>query len=164
MPRILGYGFNPLSVYFCRDCRGDLAAIIYEVHNTFGQRHSYLIPVNPSDTSAINQGCDKLFYVSPFLDMNMRYRFRVEIPDQRVTLAISAVDRNGPVLLAAVSGDRRTLSNAALLGLLATYPLLTLKVIAAIHWHALQLWLKGLRVRPRPAPPPMPVTIVSGQE
>jgi DUF1365 family protein len=164
MPRILGYGFNPLSVYFCRDCRGDLAAIIYEVHNTFGQRHSYLIPVNPSDTSAINQGCDKLFYVSPFLDMNMRYRFRVEIPDQRVTLAISAVDRNGPVLLAAVSGDRRTLSNAALLGLLATYPLLTLKVIAAIHWNALQLWLKGLRVRPRPAPPPMPVTIVSGQE
>jgi hypothetical protein len=164
MPRILGYGFNPLSVYFCRDRHGGVTAILYEVHNTFGQRHSYLIRVNTCDGGAINQHCDKLFYVSPFMDMNMRYRFRVEIPKERVTLAISAADRDGPVLLAALSGDRRTLSNAALLGLLATYPMLTLKVIAAIHWHALRLWLKGLRVRQRPAPPPIPVTIVSGQE
>jgi uncharacterized protein len=163
MPRIFGYGFNPLSVYFCRDRTGALAAILYEVHNTFGERHSYLIPVSAAVTGLIDQDCKKVFYVSPFMDMDMTYQFRVAVPDERIALAIRASDRDGPLLVAALSGNRRVLSNTSLAVLLAMYPLLTLKVIGAIHWHALCLWLKGLRLRRRPRPPSIPVTIISAK-
>src|SRR5580658_140903 len=80
MPRIFGYGFNPLSVYFCHRRDGALVALLYEVRNTFGERHSYLIPVGASDDAVIRQSCDKCFYVSPFLDMSLRYDFRVVPP------------------------------------------------------------------------------------
>ena len=83
MPRIFGYGFNPLSIYFCQSREGVLTAILYEVHNTFGQRHSYLIPVDPGTDPVIDQHCHKRFYVSPFLDMDMTYAFRVALPAER---------------------------------------------------------------------------------
>ncbi len=97
--------------------------------------------------------------MSPFIDMDMTYTFRLRAPDECVTLAIRTADGDGPLLVAALSGRRRALSNGSLLGVLATYPLLTLKVIAAIHWHAFRLWLKGIGLRPRPHPPACPVTI-----
>jgi uncharacterized protein len=159
MPRIFGYGFNPLSVYFCRDRHGEMTAVIYEVHNTFGECHSYLIPAGEAD-GMINQNCRKIFYVSPFMGMDMDYEFRLRVPDERVSLAIRATDAGGPILVAALAGNRRALSNANLLSLSMAYPLLTLKVIGAIHWHALRLWLKGIRLRRRPLPPSTPVTIV----
>jgi DUF1365 family protein len=162
MPRIFGYGFNPLSIYFCRNSRGELTAILYEVHNTFGERHTYLMPAN-AHASGVEQACRKVFYVSPFIDMDMTYSFRLRAPDECVTLAIRTADGDGPLLLAALSGRRRSLSNGSLLGVLAAYPLLTLKVTAAIHWHALQLWLKGVRLRPRPRPPASPVTISNAE-
>ena len=163
MPRVFGYGFNPLSVYFCYQRDGSLAAILYEVHNTFRERHAYLIPVDRTAGTVIDQHCRKGFYVSPFMDMDMNYRFRVGVPDERIAVAIRAADQDGLLLAAALSGDRLALTDATLLRLLATHPLLTLKVIGAIHWHALRMVLKGFRLRPRPHPPAAPVTVVNAQ-
>jgi|HubBroStandDraft_4_1064222.scaffolds.fasta_scaffold125861_2 DUF1365 family protein len=169
MPRLFGYGFNPLSVYFCYQRDGSLAALLYEVHNTFRERHSYLIPVDRDAGVAgtagagtvIEQHCRKGFYVSPFMDMDMNYSFRVAVPDQRVMVAIRAADNDGLLLSAALTGERIALSDTTLLRALATHPLLTLKVIGAIHWHAVRLLLKGLKLRPRPLPPVAPVTVVN---
>jgi DUF1365 family protein len=167
MPRIFGYGFNPLSVYFCYQRDGSLAAILYEVHNTFSERHSYLIPVARAagvrPGTVIDQHCSKDFYVSPFMDMAMSYAFRVTVPDERVAIAIRAADSDGVVLAAALTGNRTALTNATLMRVLVTFPLLTLKVVGAIHWHALRLLLKGQRLRPRPSPPATPVTVVNAQ-
>jgi DUF1365 family protein len=160
MPRVFGYAFNPLSVYFCNDCRGALRALVYEVHNTFGERHSYLIPADNTAAAVVAQQCRKRFYVSPFMDMDLHYRFRVALPGERVSVAINACNGDEPQLAAALAGDRRALSDAMLARVLVSHPLLTLKVIAAIHWHALRLVLKGFRLRPRPLPPSVPVTAV----
>jgi DUF1365 family protein len=159
MPRILGYGFNPLSVYFCHGADGGLAAIIYEVHNTFGERHSYIVAAGKAaEGSAQRHAGDKQFYVSPFMDMGMRYAFRTEPPDRRLTVAIKGSDADGPLITAALSAERHALTDAALAKVFATHPLLTLKVIVAIHWHALRLWWKGVALRPRPGPPAAGVT------
>jgi DUF1365 family protein len=165
LPRMLGYAFNPLSVYFCYRRQGPLAAILYEVNNTFGQRHSYLIPVvDEPHGNIIEQHCRKAFYVSPFMAMDMDYRFRVAPPDSGLSLHITGSDAQGPLIVAAFSGKRRPLSDAALAGALLAYPLLTLKVVAGIHWEALLLWLKGVRLQPRPAPPSQPVSHVTTQK
>lgn len=161
MPRIFGYAFNPLSIYFCYRGDGLLAAILYEVRNTFGERHSYLIAVEPGGAEIVEQHCGKEFYVSPFMDMDVSYAFRVAPPGGRINVAIDTFDRAGRVLTAVLSGKRSTLSDATLLRALATHPLLTLKVIAAIHWHALRLLLKGFKLRPRPRPPIDPITVVN---
>ena len=164
MPRILGYVFNPLSVYFCYRRDASLAAILYEVNNTFGQRHSYLIPVETSAPGApIEQRCGKDFYVSPFIAMDLDYRFRVVAPQDGVSVHITASDAEGPLIFAAFSGSRRPFRDAELARALVIYPLLTLKVVAGIHWEALLLWIKGTRLQPRPAPPREPVTHVATQ-
>jgi DUF1365 family protein len=161
MPRVLGHGFNPLSVHFCRRKDGELAAMLYEVHNTFGERHSYLIPVmDGAPAKEIRQSCNKGFYVSPFMDMDMHYDFRVSPPADRVAVAIKTGDAEGPMLYAALAGTAVELSDASLLRTFATHPLLTLKVVAAIHVHALAIWLKGVRLRSRPKPPEDLVTNV----
>jgi hypothetical protein len=160
MPRTLGYSFNPLSVYFCHRADGTLVAILYEVHNTFGERHSYLFTVDAQDAT-LRHSCRKAFYVSPFLDMDMNYEFRVRPPGDRVVIAIQGSAAQGPLITASLVGERRQLADRALLRAFFTIPTVTLKVIAAIHWEALLLWLKGLRLRPRPAPPDRPVTVVS---
>lgn len=164
MPRIFGYVFNPLSIYFCHRSDGSLAAILYEVTNTFGERHSYLIAVEPGAGSIVDQRCRKVFYVSPFMDMDISYTFRVAIPGERISVAIVTSDRIGSVLTAALRGKRSALSDSTLLHALATHPLLTLKVISAIHWHALRLLLKGFKPRPRPRPPNDPVTVVNAKD
>jgi DUF1365 family protein len=151
-PRLLGYTFNPLSAYFCYRAGGELALIIYEVRNTFGDIHSYVLPIRPGEISAagVRQQQDKLFYVSPFIDMAMRYHFRVSPPGDNVKLRILETDREGPLLAATFSGRRRALTTAALLRSFFSLPLITLKIVAAIHWEALRLWLKGARLVPRP--------------
>jgi uncharacterized protein len=142
---------------------GRLGAILYEVHNTFRERHSYLIPVGDAADAVIDQHCRKVFYVSPFMDMDMTYQFRVTAPAERASVAISTADRDGLLLVAALSGQRRTLTDGALLRALVTHPLLTLKVIGAIHWHALRMVLKGFRMYRRPTPPAIPVTVVNAK-
>ncbi len=159
MPRVLGYGFNPISVWFCHHRDGRLLALLHEVHNTFGERHVYLIPVSPGDPPLdIRQSCAKSFHVSPFMGMDMRYAFRVHPPDERVSLAIRGDDAQGPLIVAAFAARRRDLTDAALLRVFVTMPLLTLKVMAGIHWEALRLWWKGLRLHPKP---PAPARLVS---
>jgi DUF1365 family protein len=151
-PRLLGYTFNPLSVYFCHRADGELALLIYEVRNTFGDLHAYVLPVMPGELSAagVRQRQEKLFYVSPFIEMAMRYHFRVSPPGERVKLRILETDREGPLLAATFNGRRRSLTTMVLLRSLFSLPLLTLKIVAAIHWEALRLWLKGARPVPRP--------------
>jgi len=150
-PRLLGYTFNPLSVYFCYRAGGELALIIYEVRNTFGEIHPYVLPVQPAEVSAagVRQSQDKLFYVSPFIEMAMRYHFRVVQPREHVKLRILATDRSGPLLAATFNGCRRALNNVELLRAFFGLPLVTLKIVAAIHWEALRLWVKGARLVPR---------------
>jgi len=145
MPRIFGYVFNPLSLYFCHDMTSRLKAIVYEVHNTFGERHSYVIPVDEAGAS-ISQKCEKSFYVSPFLGMDMRYEFSVVRPGTNVRVSIRGYDNSGLVISTCLSGAKRTLTDGSLLFVLCAFPFLTLKVVAAIHWHALRLYFKGLKV------------------
>lgn len=158
MPRVLGYAFNPISVYFCYDVGGTLAAVLYEVNNTFGQRHGYFLPVTPGTGGTVRQSCAKTFYVSPFMDMNLHYDFTLQPPTDTLRLRILVSNAQGPVLAASLTGRRAPFDDATLARAAITYPFLTLKVIAGIHWEALRLWLKGLRVRARPAPPIEPVS------
>lgn len=150
-PRLLGYTFNPLSVYFCYRADGELALMIYEVRNTFGAIHAYVLPVrsNQRSEAGVRQHHEKLFYVSPFIEMAMRYHFRVSPPDQTVRLRILETDGDGPLLAATFSGRRRALNTAQLLRAFVAFPLVTFKIMAAIHWEALRLWLKGARLVPR---------------
>ncbi|CAN7460015.1 DUF1365 domain-containing protein [Devosia sp. LjRoot3] len=139
-PRILGYVFNPLSVWFCDDISGKPIATIYEVHNTFGERHTYVLPVGDE------QAADKAFYVSPFIGLDCRYQFKIVPPEERVRIAINETEAGEPLLYAAFSGTRRDFTDANLLKLFFSHPLMTLKVTAGIHWEALRLLLKGIRV------------------
>jgi len=152
-PRLLGYTFNPLSAYFCHTKDGTLALIIYEVRNTFGDIHAYVLPVQPGEhtEAGIRQEQDKLFYVSPFLEMPMRYHFRVSPPGPGIKLRILETDAEGPILAATFNGKRRALTSGALLKSFFGLPLVTFKIMAAIHWEALRLWIKGARLVPRPA-------------
>jgi len=161
MPRILGYAFNPISLYFCHGRNGELLAILYEVNNTFGQRHSYFIPVEATAAGPIRQSCAKQFYVSPFMAMDMVYEFTVTPPAEKVSIAIVERDRQGVVLTATQSQDRVALTDAALARVFFSHPLLTLKVVVGIHLEALVLWIKGMRLQIRPPPPDQPVTHVA---
>ncbi|CAN5312733.1 DUF1365 domain-containing protein [soil metagenome] len=150
MPRILGYGFNPLSVFFCHAADGRLSAILYEVSNTFGARHSYLMPVGAA-TGPVRQAVDKAFHVSPFMDMDLAYRFAVTPPegkpDEATSVAITVEDAEGPVLHTAFNARRSEITDRNLVRAWIGHPLLTLKVIAGIHWEAIRLIAKGLRLR-----------------
>lgn len=162
MPRVLGYAFNPLSVYFCHHCDGRLLALLHAVHNTFGERHTYLIPVAATDrVEDIRQNCAKVFHVSPFMAMDMRYEFRVHAPDAHLSIVIRGSDADGPIIVAALVARRQELTDRALLGIFFRTPLLTLKVIGGIHWEAFRLWRKGTRLHGHPPPPAEAVSIVT---
>lgn len=163
-PRVLGYVFNPLSIYFCHHAHGELRAILYEVRNTFGEQHSYLIPTRGAGDELVRQSCAKNFYVSPFMPMECSYAFRLKPPDARLAVSIRQTDREGPILFASLDGARAPLDDRTLARAFLRYPLMTLKVIGGIHWEALKLWRKGLRTLPRPAPPHDPVTICEAAE
>lgn len=155
-PRVLGYVFNPISVFYAYDRTDELRAVIYEVRNTFGDMHTYVCPVRPGELSeaGLRQERDKLLYVSPFLGMGMRYRFRLRPPGERLAVRILETDENGPILAATFHGTPERLTTGRLVRAFVRLPLLTLKVMAGIHWEALRLWLKGVKFHARPAPPP----------
>lgn len=154
-PRILGWVFNPLSVYYCYDALGTLTAIIYEVRNTFGETHTYVAPIQEGELrdGLVRQERDKRFYVSPFIKMKMRYRFRLNQPDERLTLRILECDTEGPLLSATFSGDRFPLTSGMLLRAFFQVPFQTLKIVGGIHWEALKLWKKGAKFHRRPKRP-----------
>lgn len=160
MPRVLGHIFNPIAIWFCHRRDGSLLAIVYEVTNTLKQRHSYLIPVTGADDEgAIRQSCAKTLYVSPFMDMDMAYDFAICPPGEKVRIVVNGRDGEGPLISASFAGERRELTDRALLRLFFTFPLITLKTVAGIHWEALKLWAKGIRIRRAPAPPEAKVTL-----
>ena len=163
-PRVLGYVFNPLSVYFCRTADGRLAAVLYEVRNTFGELHCYFLPVDPAqrDGAPIVQACGKRFYVSPFLPMDARYRFRLGVPGEHLSILIRQAVAEGEILLATMTGRRAALDDRALARAFLTHPLLTWKVIGAIHWQALRLWRRGASPHRRPPPPRAAVSGADG--
>jgi hypothetical protein len=162
-PRIFGFVFNPLSVYFACSADGTVTALIYEVRNTFGEMHTYVAPVQSGEAGpdGIRQERAKLFYVSPFVDMAMRYRFRILPPGEAVRVRILETDADGPLLAATFAGRHATLTTATLTRLLVAMPFLTLKVVAGIHWEAAKLWFKGVRFFHRP-PRPTPVSYRDG--
>lgn len=143
-PRIFGYVFNPLTVYFCHGPDRALRAILYEVCNTFGERHTYVIPATAEADGSIKHSCAKQMYVSPFIPMDCSYQFKIAPPGEHVQVSINEADGEGPLLYASFAGKRRELTDRQLLKALVTYPLMTLKVMGAIHWEALRLWLKGV--------------------
>ncbi|UUX49756.1 DUF1365 domain-containing protein [Nisaea acidiphila] len=161
-PRILGFVFNPLTIYFCHHEDGRLQAILYEVKNTFGQQHCYLIPVEDRQdpAHAIRQSCEKGFYVSPFMEMQSTYRFRVKEPGEKLSILIRQETPEGETLVATHTGRREDLTDTAILKMAALYPLLTLKVVAGIHWEALKLWIKGAVFHERPAEPDHAVSVI----
>ncbi len=159
-PRLLGYAFNPLSVYYAYRADGSLALLVYEVRNTFGEHHSYVCPVRPDEVSdsGIRQARNKRLYVSPFIGMEMRYHFRLTPPGEDLKIRILETDSEGPLLAAMFHGRRHPLTSALLLAAFCSLPFVTLKVIGGIHFEAARLWLKGARLFPRPQrgsdPPP----------
>ncbi|MGE6784519.1 DUF1365 domain-containing protein [Ensifer adhaerens] len=154
-PRMFGYVFNPISTYFAYDASGSLIAIIYAVRNTFGERHNYVAPVLPEETSAagIRQSRAKMLHVSPFMEMDLRYLFRILPPGKTVRLRIHETSGNTALLAATFQGDATTVNTAALAKILLRFPLMTMKVIAGIHWQAVKLWCKGARFHRSPPPP-----------
>lgn len=154
-PRLLGFAFNPISVYFIYDRNGACTALIYEVRNTFGEMHTYVCPVEPGqlNQAGIRQERDKLFYVSPFMAQQMRYRFRILPPGERVNVRILENDAEGPILAATFTGKRHNLTSMAIVKACTAMPLMTLKVVAGIHWEAAKLWFKGIEFYNRPARP-----------
>lgn len=150
-PRVFGYVFNPISIYFC--LAGDVPiAMVYEVRNTFGGRHVYVEPVEAEQATAagLRQKSDKRLHVSPFIDMNMRYHFHTTMPHQSLAFRILETDESGPLLSATLKAERHALTSLNLSKLLIIRPFLTLKVITTIHFEALRLWLKGAKYRPNP--------------
>jgi uncharacterized protein len=155
-PRVLGFVFNPISVYFAYDGQDRLVGVVYEVRNTFGDMHTYVAPIRDGELTeaGLRQERDKLFHVSPFMDMGMRYRFRLRPPGSDVALRILETDGEGPILSASFIGKHTELTNANVFTAFCRIPLLTLKVVAGIHYEAMKLWFKGIRFFSRPTPPP----------
>jgi uncharacterized protein len=159
-PRLLGFVFNPLSVYFCHRVDSTLGAVVYEVSNTFRERKSYVIPVAHDDGAVIAQGCAKEMYVSPFTSQNGRYDFRVLRPVERVSIGVDFSSAEGPILKTYFRGEREELSDGSIVRLVVRHPLMTLKVIAGIHFEALRLRLKGVPLVERHASPTYSFTVV----
>lgn len=146
-PRILGYAFNPLTTYYAVDADGEVRLMIYEVHNTFGGRHCYVAKVEHGATQAYAV-TEKVFRVSPFNGVEGHYGLRASPLGETLSLGVSLATDEGPLLKAYFHGTRRPLTSSGLLGVFVRLPLQSLKVISAIHWEALKLWLKGLNLYP----------------
>ena len=144
-PRIFGYVFNPLSIFFIYDADSKPIAILYEVKNTFGEQHTYVFKIDIKNQQIFNN-CKKKFYVSPFMDLESKYFFKVLIPNERLSVIIDQRDKEGKLLFASQDGERVKLSSKNLLKSYLKHPLMTLKIISAIHYEALKLWIKGIKL------------------
>jgi len=142
-PRLLGFAFNPITVYYCEDAAGETKFLAYEVSNTFGEHHFYAAAVT-AQGAEIHHEAKKAFFVSPFNTLEGNYRFSVRPPEEEVFLGIALSTQEGGILTAYFAGERRPLTDVSLLKLLLAYPFMTAKVVVGIHWEALLLWLKGM--------------------
>ena len=145
-PRILGYVFNPLSIFYCYE-KDKLVAIFYEVKNTFNEQHTYIFKIKNNEE--IIQKCRKKFYVSPFMDMETFYNFKLINPNDKLSVFIKQTDADGTILTATQTGDKKEFSYKQLAINFLKYPLMTIKIISSIHYEALLLWKKGAIYRKR---------------
>jgi uncharacterized protein len=145
-PRMLGYTFNPLTVFFGLDAEGSVRMQLFAVHNTFGGRHIYPAgPFAPGQDSFSR--VEKTFRVSPFNKIEGHYGLRASRPAEEVSVGVALTTSDGPIMKAYFHGKRRPLSNAVLIRVFLGMPFMTLKIMAAIHWEALKLWTKGLKLQ-----------------
>ena len=159
MPRLFGYAFNPISLWYCEHADGSLRAVITEVRNTFGEKHCYLLAskgepmpyMQPYET-------EKCFHVSPFFDLVGRYRFTLSEPTEKLRVLIHETREGLPILDATLAAERRALSDSNILKQVLMLPLMTFKVVVGIHWEALKIWLRGARFHGKPAAPKFDVT------
>ena len=143
-PRIFGYVFNPLSIFFVYDKSSKLIAILYEVKNTFGEQHTYVFKTN--DEKVIQNNCKKQFYVSPFIEMNCDYSFKILKPEEQLSVVINQSDEEGKLLFASQDGIAQEFNNKNLIISFLSHPLMSFKVIAAIHYEAFKLWIKRIKL------------------
>ena len=142
-PRILGYVFNPLSVFYVYDKKDDLISILYEVKNTFGEQHTYIFKVK--NNNILQHSCSKKFHVSPFIEMNCNYFFKILKPGEKISVIIDQYQSNEKLLYASQDGKRVDFTSAELIKSYLKHPLMTFKIISAIHFEAFKLWAKGIR-------------------
>ena len=143
-PRILGYVFNPLSIFFIYNNNESLISILYEVKNTFGEQHTYVFKIE-GENKLIQNNCSKKFHVSPFIEMDCNYFFRILNPGDKLSVIIDQYDQQGKILFASQDGIRSDLTNKNLMNSYLRHPLMTFKIISAIHFEAFKLWIKGIK-------------------
>ncbi len=142
-PRILGYVFNPLSVFYVYDKSDDLISVLYEVKNTFGEQHTYIFKVE--NDNLLQHDCSKKFHVSPFIEMNCNYFFRILKPGEKISVIIDQYQLDEKILYASQEGKRVDFTSAELFKSYLKHPLMTFKIISAIHFEAFKLWAKGIK-------------------
>ncbi len=155
MPRVLGFVFNPISIYFIEGNNGQIRAILYEVNNTFGDRHTYIIKISENTFS---HNAKKQLHVSPFMDTKgMEYDFKLHLPDKKFQIGITLNKvENGhknKFLFASFNANSLKLKDNELLKLFFKLPFMTLKVVFGIHWEAVKILLKGIFLKPKPPTP-----------
>ena len=143
-PRIFGYVFNPLSTYFIYDKHSKLISIFYEVKNTFGEQHTYIFKAQ--DEKTVQNKCKKKFYVSPFIEMDCEYHFKTLNPREQLSVVINQNDKDGKLLFASQDGISKAFNNKNLILSYLTHPLMTFKIIGAIHYEAFKLWAKRIKL------------------
>ncbi len=143
-PRIFGYVFNPLSIFFIYDFDEKLISILYEVKNTFGEQHTYIFKVK-DNANFFQHNCSKKFHVSPFIEMNCDYFFKILKPGEKMSVIIDQYQTNEKILYASQDGKRVEFNSKELLKSYLKHPLMTFKIISAIHFEAFKLWSKGIR-------------------
>ncbi len=142
-PRILGYVFNPLSVFYIYNNNEKLISILYEVKNTFGEQHTYIFKIE--NDNLLQHNCEKKFHVSPFIEMNCNYFFRILKPSEKISVIIDQYQSSEKILFASQDGKRADLTSAELMKSYLKHPLMTFKIISAIHFEAFKLWTKGIK-------------------
>ena len=143
-PRIFGYVFNPLSVFYIYDNNSNLISVMYEVKNTFGEQHTYIFKTD-IDQNLIQHKCKKKFHVSPFIEIDCIYFFRLLKPGRKISVIIDQNDKEGKILYASQDGVRSEMTNANFIKSYLKHPLMTFKIILAIHFEAFKLWSKGIK-------------------
>lgn len=141
-PRVLGYLFNPVSFYFCHDRRGEPVAALAEVTNTFREIKPYVLGPECRDQRGFSRCTPKFFYVSPFSDVDVAFDFQLGLPGEQLAVKIDDYAEGRRTLTSTLSGQRLPLTDTRLAWFTLKYPLITLKIIALIHWHAFRLWVK----------------------
>ena len=143
-PRIWGYVFNPLSVFFVYDKNSNLVSILYEVKNTFNEQHTYIFKLQKSE-ELIEHSCRKKFHVSPFIEMNCTYYFKIAKPDEKISVYIDLYTDENKLLVALQEGIKVNLNNKNLIKVFLSHPMMSFKIILAIHFEAFKLWIKGIK-------------------